>query len=76
MAETCITNWYLLMKTVVNDKLCIISFLRKFTTGCAKPSKKHFVFVIKKQGFCEVRIEILNIIYINMCFKVLLKFVL
>jgi hypothetical protein len=23
MAETCITNWSLIMKTVVNDKLCV-----------------------------------------------------
>ena len=47
----------------------------EFRRGCAKPSNSHLVFVIKEQDFSEVRIEILNIIYINMCFKVLLKFV-
>lgn len=76
MAETCITNCILIMKTIVKDKLCIISLCYEFTAGCAKPSNKHLVFVIKKQDFSEVRIEILNIIYLNVCFKVLLKFVL
>jgi hypothetical protein len=34
----------------------------EFTRRCAKPSNRHLVFVIKKQSFSEVRIEILNII--------------
>ena len=75
MAENCIKNWNPIMKTVVNDKMCIIS---SFFMNSQRDVQSQVI----STALCNQEAELLwgtywdYITYINMCFKVLLKFVL